>query len=270
MIGISDYQSLSISNEYNWPKIHGVNDVDLISETLSAQGYSIKKLTDKNATAQNIRAELSRLAASSNMGDYVYIHFSCHGQPIEDLNNDEDDGWDESIIPYDAAMLYEKGNYEGANHIVDDELSTYFSKLRESIGKDGLLCVVIDACHAGSSSRSESDDEKEVYCRGVKRGFSPSGKNYYPRINAKSHFEIASQSNLSDVIILEACRSYQTNYEISEGDMFYGALSYYINKTLSCNTISPKLNWVYEVKQLMDNDIRLIRQNMVYETTLKE
>lgn len=270
MIGISDYESQS-AKEYVWSKIHGVNDVNLLSSTLSAQGFSIKTLLNETATAQNIRKELSYLTSNLSKGDIVYIHFSCHGQPIEDLDGDEDDGWDESIVPYDAKMEYIRGGYEGGNHIVDDELQSYFTKIRETVGEEGFLCVVIDACHAGASSRSESNDDNiETFSRGTKRGFSPSGKNYHPRINTSSHFEMVSQKNLSDIIILEACRSYQTNYEINEGNKYYGPLSFYINTILAKGALLPQLDWVYEVKHLMDSDIRLIRQNMVYESTIKK
>jgi hypothetical protein len=31
-------------------------------------------------------------------GDIIYLHFSCHGQPFEDMNGDEADGWDESYL----------------------------------------------------------------------------------------------------------------------------------------------------------------------------
>ena len=197
MIGISEYQSSSIPGVYSWSKIHGVNDVNLLSSTLLAQGFSIKTLLNETATARNIRKELSYLTSNLSKGDIVYIHFSCHGQPIEDIDGDEDDGWDESIVPYDAKMEYVKGSYEGGNHIVDDELHSYFTKIRETVGEEGLLCVVIDACHAGASSRSENnDDNTETYKRGTKRGFSPSGKNYHPRINTRSHFELLPQDNL--------------------------------------------------------------------------
>ena len=66
---------------------------------------------------------MALLIASSRKGGMVYLHFSCQGQPFEDLNGDEEDRWDKSIIPYDAMMEemeYRKEQYEGVNHITDD------------------------------------------------------------------------------------------------------------------------------------------------------
>ena len=268
LVGISDYSTYSESTSGKWSNIHGANDVELISKTLKKQGFKITSITNKKATARSIRSGLKTLTKSCHKGDVVYIHLSCHGQPFEDKDGDEEDGWDESIIPFDALKVYSKGKYEGANHILDDELHTYFQKIRQAIGPKGFLCVVIDACHAGNTYMG-AEEEEEEYIRGTKDGFSPNGKKYQPRINANGHFVIKSSSGQGDILILEACRSYQTNYEIKQDGRFYGPLSYYVNKAISSQPLAPNLKWVNEVKHLMDADRRLTRQNMVYETSLK-
>lgn len=269
LVGVSDYASYSTSTRGQWGNIHGANDVELISKTLKQQGYKITSITNKKATAKGIRSGLKTLTKSCRKGDVVYIHLSCHGQPFEDKNGDEEDGWDESIVPYDALKVYSKGKYEGGNHILDDELHTYFQKIRQAIGPKGFLCVVIDACHAGNTYMGVEEAEEEEYYRGTKDAFSPNGKKYQPRINTKGHFVITSSSGQGDILILEACRSYQTNYEIKQDGRFYGPLSYYVNKAISSQPLAPNLKWVNEVKRMMDADRRLTRQNIVYETSLK-
>ena len=229
LVGISNYSSNSTTQ---WTDIHGANDVELIAATLKSQRFSIAKVTNKQATAKRIRKELTSLVRSCRAGDVVYIHFSGHGQPFEDKSGDENDGWDESIIPYDAHKAYSKGMYEGSNHILDDELYGFFD-------------------------------------HGTKDAFSPNGKKYRPRVNTNGHFVIKSSGTQGDILILEACRSYQSNYEIKQDGQYYGPLSYYVNKTLRSSRLTNSLNWVHEVKRLMDGDRRLTRQNMVYETSLK-
>ena len=249
LVGISNYSSNSATQ---WTDIHGANDVELI------------------AAAKRIRKELTSLVRSCRAGDVVYIHFSGHGQPFEDKSGDENDGWDESIIPYDAHKAYSKGRYEGSNHILDDELYGFFDQIRKKVGPKGFLCVVIDACHAGGSSRGdELEEDEEIFVRGTKDAFSPNGKKYRPRVNTNGHFVIKSSGTQGDILILEACRSYQSNYEIKQDGQYYGPLSYYINKTLRSNRLTNSLNWVQEAKRFMDGDRRLTRQNMVYETSLK-
>ncbi len=269
VVGISEY--LPSGND-TWGAIHGSNDADLIATVLKKQGFGIVKISNKSATAGRVRKGLGDLVASCKPGDIVYVHFSCHGQPVEDLDGDEEDGWDESVVPYDALMVYRKGKYEGANHIIDDELNTYFRRMRRKVGTKGLVCVAVDACHAGGASRGDDDieeDEGEVYVRGTKRGFSSNGKEFRPRINAKGHFTIPKEAGLADILVMEACRSYQSNYEIRQSGKYYGPLSYYISQVLSRRPIDRSIDWVLEVRKLMNADRRLTRQNMVYETSLQ-
>lgn len=268
VVGISEYEK---SDNNAWGAIHGANDADLILPILKEQGFKSTKICNKAATAKRIRKGLSDLVLSCKSGDVVYIHFSGHGQPYEDTNGDEEDGWDESLVPYDAQMFYKKNEYEGQNHITDDELHTYLQKIRKAVGARGYVCVVIDACHAGGSSRGEEEieDDEELFVRGTKKGFSPNGKEFRPRINAKGAFHIPQESGLSDIIILEACRSYQSNYEIKQSGKYYGPLTYYISQVLSKRKLTCSIDWITEVDSLMKTDRRLIRQNMVYETTIK-
>ena len=270
VVGISNYEK---SSENAWGAIHGANDAELILPTLKKQGFRATKICNKAATANRIRKEIKTLVSSCRKGDVVYLHFSTHGQPVEDLNGDEEDGWDESIIPYDAMMVYSKGKYEGANHITDDELYTYFQQLRKAVGTNGFVCVVIDACHAGGASRgggSEiSEDEEDLFVRGTKKGFSPRGRDFRPRINTNGIFKISQESGMANIVILEACRSYQSNYEIKQSGIYYGPLSYYVCQVLARKNLSADMDWILEVKKLMNSDKRLIRQNMVYETSLK-
>ena len=260
-VGISDYPTAS-----GFQKIHGAEDYEIVGKMLEKQGFEIVKLLDGDATASNIRAALDNVAKNSAKGSLVYIHFSCHGQPFEDkLPFDEDDFWDESLVAYDAKKNYQSGVYEGENHILDDELSVYFDQIRQKIGEHGLLCVVIDACHSGTSSRDDIDEDDVV--RGTDFGFSADGKIFAPRINKKGNFPIAKIPGAGDILIHEASRSYQFNKEVVKGGKHYGALSYYVSQVLDRHNITRSLDWVGDVNALMEGDHALTDQNMVYESS---
>ena len=259
VVGISDYPESS-----GFSPIHGDNDAKVINYSLEKQGFTITQILNSDATALHIRNALETVANNSQSGDYVYLHFSCHGQPVEDKEPfDEDDHWDEALVAYDAKINYQSGVYEGENHILDDELYGYFNRIRDNVGSQGFLCVVIDACHSGNSSRDDDDDEKTV--RGVSDGFSSSGKSFAPVINRSGSFKIESRQNAGDILIFEACRSYQNNYEIQVDGNHFGPLSYYVAKTLDNYQISKKLDWIFRIKSLMDGDRQILNQNMVYE-----
>lgn len=266
LVGISNYVSdKQEPSDDTWSNIHGANDVKLIARTLKRQNFKITSLTDKDATASKIRKGLSAFVSSCKVGDIVYIHFSCHGQPVEDMNGDEDDGWDEAIVPIDASKKYIKEKYTGENHILDDELNKYCNAARKNVGPNGFVYVVIDACHAGTSYRGEEEDS--VFVRGTNKGFSSSGKLFAPQIDKRGMYTIEKKHDLSDICILEACRSYQVNTEISEEGTYYGSLSFYINKSLVDFPLSKDTSWIKRVNEMMNADVRLVRQNMVVETS---
>ena len=268
LVGISNYSSNhQLADGKGWNDIHGENDVKLLAPTLKKQGFSIQKLCNKETTANNIRKSLSSFSTKCKSGDIVYLHFSCHGQPFEDYDGDESDGWDEALVAFDALKEYHQGKYTGENHITDDELNGYLKTIRSRVGPKGIVYVVIDACHAGSSYRGE-EDEDSVVIRGTDKGFSKSNKQYAPRIDKRGKIKVEVSAQMANICILEACRSYQVNSEIYVEGKYYGSLSYYVNKTLLSTKLDKSISWTERVAQLMNQDKRLIRQNPVIETSL--
>lgn len=267
IFGISDYGNAN-EDPNKWSNISGANDVDLLSPLIKQQGYKVTTLTDAQATYSGITSALRKVVKQSQKGDIVYIHFSMHGQPFEDINGDETDGWDEALIPVDAQMYFQKGKYEGEKHLIDDELEKYIAQIRSKIGSKGQLYVVLDACHSGTASRG--DDE---YIRGVRDGFTYSGKYYTPDRSKEtnSYFRITTSIGQSPVTILEACRSYQLNREVrdTDTDVWYGSLSYYIAKAIKESITIGSDEWIDYIKTSMIRNPKLRRQNIVIETSEK-
>ena len=210
---------------------------------------------------------MPRFISTCHPGDIVYLHFSCHGQPVEDLNGDEEDGWDEALVPIDALKVYQKSKYTGDNHIIDDELNDLLRSIRTKIGASGFVYVVIDACHAGSSYRGE-EEEDSIIIRGTNKGFSISNKQYTPRIDKRGKIKIEKSASMANICILEACRSYQVNSEIRENGKYYGSLSFYVDRILRTTKLTKNPSWTEKVALLMNKDSRLLRQNPVIETSL--
>jgi hypothetical protein len=262
LVGISHYDTTLTG--YQWININGVEDVNLLSPALNNQGFTITTLLDEQATFGNIISQIAQFANKTKKGDIVYLHFSAHGQPVEDLNGDEEDGWDESIVPIDAFKIYKKGVYEGQKHLTDDLLNKYTKKLREKIGPTGFLYVVIDACHAGTSSRANDET-----VRGTHVGFTYNNKVFKPSTSKKSHYRIEASAKLSNVLFVEACRPDQVNMEIKVDGKRYGPLSYNIAQTLSDFTLTTNANdFVESIKHSLVNTGRWPNnQNLVTETS---
>lgn len=216
LIGIGNYPQDS-----GWNSIHGDNDVSIIKTLLLEQGFiedNIIVLKNAEATKSGILSAMDRLRDNAQSGDVVYIQFSGHGQQVTDLNGDEEDHFDEAWIPYDAKKKYVVGEYEGQNHILDDELNKYLNGLRSKVGIRGKIVLVADACHSGSGSRGLGDDD-DVYVRGTDEKFIiPGGGANIMRKEEPVYW-----------LYVGACKPYQTNYEYKTADgVFYGSLSYVI------------------------------------------
>ena len=260
MVGISHYDTALTG--YQWNNINGVEDINLLSPILKKQGFYLTTILDEQATYQNITNQLSTFTNQTKKGDIIYLHFSAHGQPVEDLNGDEEDGWDEAIVPIDAYKNYKKGVYEGKKHLLDDQLNTYIKKLRTKIGPSGFLYVVIDACHAGTSSRANDET-----ARGTKVGFTYNNKVFKPSAQKKSHYKVEATPKMSHVMYLEACRPDQVNMEIKVDGKRYGPLSYNISQALQAKPLSANGNdFLNQVKaSIMKGSKWPNNQNLVTE-----
>lgn len=219
LIGIGDYPA-----ESGWNKIHGDNDVSIIRTLLLEQGFiadNIITLTNIEATKSGILSAMDQLRLKAQKADVVYIQFSGHGQQVTDLNGDEEDHFDEAWIPYDARKRFVTGEYEGENHILDDELNAYLNGLRSNVGTQGKIVVVADACHSGSGSRGIGNNEEE-FVRGTDEKFIiPGGGANIVRKEAPVYW-----------LHVAACKPYQTNYEYKTDEgIYYGSLSFVISSS---------------------------------------
>lgn len=217
LIGIGKYKTGT-----QWSEIHGDADVDLLKPLLEKKGFEVTTLKNDEATKQGIVAALNQLIKECDKGDNVYFHFSGHGQPMEDLNGDEETFYDQTMVPYDAVIYYEEGEYEGENHFLDDEYSYYINSLRNKLGDSGKLFIAIDACHSEGMQRGDSDT---IVVRGTDYTFRFNGKK--PDRNFKVPVTLSSGAS---TVIVSACGKEEVNYEYrtSSGKMF-GSLTYYMS-----------------------------------------
>lgn len=89
-------------------------------------------------TRDNIMEAYARIVEDSEPGDVVYLHYSGHGGKLRDESGDEEDGYDETLIPLD---------YQTNGQIRDDDL------LRHLVipMKGGVFVTsVMDCCHSGT------------------------------------------------------------------------------------------------------------------------
>ena len=117
-----------------------INDVNDWAKVFTQNGFTVKKLVDKDATKNNILVAMKEMVDTCQKGDSILIQYSGHGTYIPDKDGDETDGTDECLCPHD---LYTKGP------ITDDELNDIFTSKKNGV----RLVIFSDSCHSGTVTR---------------------------------------------------------------------------------------------------------------------
>lgn len=174
IVAISQYSPTS-----GWSTLHSDRDVPLIRAVLTAQRFSdIQELQGPAATRQGIVDAIHRtLLEPAKPGDILVFHYSGHGQQIPDDNGDELDGYDETLVPYDAPADEKAAGpgYDGSKHLRDDQFDELMQALRRQVGPTGNVVAFIDSCFSGTP-RGNPPAGASI------RGGNPLGK---PRFGAK-------------------------------------------------------------------------------------
>ena len=242
---------LGQQEDKNWGKINGDKDVAYIQKMLKNAGYKdVHTLINEQATKARIVAAFASLTNRCMAGDMVYVHFSGHGQQVTDVNGDEkSDSLDESWIPYDAYLSYGEKD-RGEKHLIDDELNVLLTAIKNKIGNQGKMLVVVDACHSGDSSRGDEDDD--VVTRGVWNDFVIPHKKKAKSKKAPERW-----------LTLSACEDFQLNQEIKNPQV--GKLTYALYMMAQKRSFDFK-----DIEAFMDQYRARLPQNPVLtgETTL--
>lgn len=223
IIAVGDYQP-----ETGWKAISSKNDVLLIQSALIAQGFEESKITvilDEKATKNGIITAFENLLNTVQKGDAVVVHYSGHGQQITDDNGDEIDGYDEAMVPYDAFAHFKKGVYEGENHIRDDKIGEILTALRQKVGPDGSVMLIMDSCHSGTASRGLAKT------RGTQEVFD-TGESSTPNPDANESGQFGLEGPVDDgerapLICFYGASAHELNYETTDAKgNGVGSLSY--------------------------------------------
>lgn len=106
------------------------NDARFMQGVLKKNGFKTRLLLTEKATRKNVYSYLTEHKKIVKAGDILVITASCHGSFVDDENDDEDDGRDETWCLHDAQLI-------------DDELHYLLSKFN----RDARILIVTDSCH---------------------------------------------------------------------------------------------------------------------------
>jgi hypothetical protein len=219
LVGINDYKSSMISD------LSGcVNDVEMMRTLLMTKfefpGDHIRMITNENATHEGIVDALEEhLIGNAGPNDIVVFHYSGHGSQMPDNNDDETDGFDETLVPHDSRQ-------GGVYDISDDEINGLLKTLSAITPN---VTFIFDACHSGTAVRAA----------GKKRGIA-ADRRTPPPVQANAHAVRGVSQGRNDIraadlnyVLISGCTSKQSSFEHRADGNDYGALSYFLVDALN-------------------------------------
>ncbi|MCX7286529.1 MAG: caspase family protein [Rhodobacterales bacterium] len=233
VVGVGDYKVLDA--DLKGPP----NDARLMAEVLIARGIPVADITVLStdptglppgiavgpADRSAIIVALDSAGQSSVPGDTVVFYFSGHGAQAPDTSGDEGGGYDEILLPADAAGW--KGATQSVeNAILDDELQTWAQGLLYR----GIKVVgLIDACHSATGFRAIGGEGVarvvDEAALGIPQDVVPVAGSPQPPLSGEFVFLYSSQSDQ---------RSFE--YPLADGVTWQGEFTLRLAQTLRDTT----------------------------------
>lgn len=144
-IGVDDYDQTQFAgadgNKYYFPKLkYCVKGAQEMAATLQPMFPTQRVILNHGVTHDAVQQAITSWLAQAPEGSTVLIYYSGHGSRTKDQNGDEQDGYDETLVPWDYGTKHQ--------FIVDDELHRWLSLL-----KADKVILIFDSCHSGTMER---------------------------------------------------------------------------------------------------------------------
>ncbi|KAA1070101.1 Ca(2+)-dependent cysteine protease [Puccinia graminis f. sp. tritici] len=216
-------------------------------------------------TRANIISAMQWLVSNAQPNDSLFFHYSGHGGQTEDLDGDEDDGFDEVIYPLD---------HKQAGHIVDDDM---FAIMVAPLPPGCRLTGIFDSCHSGTAldlpyvySTEGKIKEPNLlaeagqgalqaglsYMRGdlggVAKGLMGLGKKVISG-NKADKISKATRTSPADAIQWSGCKDSQTSADAVEAGSATGAMSYAFITSLTQAPQQTYQQLLVSIRQILAN-----------------
>jgi len=195
LVGVSNYSPYTM----NLPGIS--SDINRVKETLGKWGFDIEVLYNQDSI--KLEEYLKKYKNSLKPNDIFVFFYSGHGSYTEDLNGDEEDGKDETIV---------LSNGSDDMHFLDDDLYYYFSHIKAK------KLIMFDSCFSGTA-------------------FKTLTANFIPKtISAKFINKILSKGVKGDdkiegeYVVLSAAQDNEESLATGDGSLFTKSLITYLNQ----------------------------------------
>ena len=228
--GISDKREALIVGVSNYAKdnqdLNGIDkDVEKMKQLFINLGFNVKVLKDEES--MNILSNFTHYANELTSKDTFAFYYSGHGSHTKDMNNDEADGQDETLVLSDGRVN---------KNLIDDIL---YKKLNDIKAKK---IVFFDSCHSGTAFRSlggktqvksmKPEDVTDSFKLSSSKGISVGGD---------------SMNNQENFVVFSSSRDTEESLATPTGSLFTNAVSeVFSNKQLQSKSLNEVKNIVRE------------------------
>jgi uncharacterized caspase-like protein len=239
-IGINDYPGTGSD-------LSGcINDANDWRATLEAHDFKASSLLDAEATKSNIHEAISKIVADTGRDDIAVITYSGHGTWVPDENDDEVDGRDEALCPYDITQ---------GQILTDDELYEIFSNRK----RGARIIVISDSCHSGTVTRAANlmpGAEKESWNFQKIRFLAP---EFYIKDDAallrraRQVEKIRANGRIrAAAVLLSGCKDDEYSYDAWFNGRPNGAFTYAALQTLkNLPDTATYRDWYKEIRKIL-------------------
>ncbi len=272
LIGIDQYEDPDIED------LSGcVNDVEsmaaVLGERYEFESDNVTKLIHPgDNTRKGILDALRLMVDSTEHGDVAVVYYSGHGSQIRDTENEEKDGWDETIVPSDTG----RSGHPEVLDIVDDELSSYIVALAQ---RTPYTTFIFDSCHSGSIDRDlirpGTVQALREASRPVPRATLPARQPLsvpplpFPETTPKTGAEMSASGLIlqGDYLLIAGCRDDEVSMEAQFGAESHGLLTNFLVEGLRAGSASTMEAIVAKVRVEVEEEAkrRDKRQRPVFE-----
>ena len=221
----------------------------------------IRTLLSSQATAEAMKVEFDRLVKSAQPGDAVVFFFSGHGTQVEDMDDDELDGLDESLCAYDH------DSQDKDTHFTDDELRAYLGAL-----KTDRVLVVMDCCHSGTGTRVGGIPAKQGI-KMIPSAFHPGPRQSFRGSPGTSMKTVVRSDSGMRHLLIAGCAADEVSYE--DRKLMGGVVTHaFVNHASGINVDVPITTVSNQVKKQALDWVRVHMpgmkpQNVQFEGSMK-
>ncbi|RHZ84486.1 hypothetical protein Glove_81g36 [Diversispora epigaea] len=222
-------------------KSYGFREIDMI--ILTDDQRNPKNIPNR----RNIIAAMRWLVKDARQNDSFFFHYSGHGGQEKDLDGDEDDGYDETIMPLD---------FQTQGQIIDDDMHKI---MVQSLPAGVRLTAIFDSCHSGTvldlpyiySTQGIIKEPNIIadggnallsagmaYLKGDIKGITSTLTSFGKKATSGKQITEKNKKNKSsdaDVIMFSGCKDSQTSADANEAGQNTGAMSHAFVKVLGRN-----------------------------------